>query len=214
MTLAQVLVANVAASFTVAALAGVIVMGRARLCRSFVLYLATTLATNRAVVWWPASFFTPWFWVFKEFLLAALVVGMAMELASEGLMAFPRARRRSQAGVLAVTLVTATALAIERNAGEGHRAHLGSLVGIATAGAVWTVAVVVVVAWWYWIPLGPWHRVIAVGLLLACGVDAVLLSGLRVVGWFAHAEIVALGPAASTATAGIWAAAAWRPARL
>ncbi len=197
-----------------AALVGAVATGRARLCRSFAIYLATALATNRPVVWWPAHFFTPQFWVFKELLLPAVAVLVAIELARAGLMAFPRARRQSQAGILAVTIVTATALAIEGNGGGDHRAHLGALVGIATAGAAWAVAVVVVVAWWDWIPFEPWHRVIGVGMLLAWGVDAVLLNGLRVFGCFAHAGVVALAPAASTAPAGIWAAAAWRPARL
>ncbi len=74
--------------------------------------------------------------------------------------------------------------------------------------------VVVMVASWYRLPLGPWHRMIALGFVLYQGAYAVLLSALAGTGWSAYAYIVGLEPAAYAATVGLWTFGAWRTAWL
>ena len=204
----QVFVANLVAILLAATLAGVLASGRAWLCRSFALYLASSLATNRMVTWWPQQFYTPGFWAAKEMLQALLVVAVAVELALVGFSAFPRARRIAVGGVLAVAALAA--IGIGAGPVGDYRAWLGSTVARATAGAVWSMAVVVLVAYRYGLPLVAWHRTLALGFVLYGGLYAVLLGAVGPFGWPAYGYLAALDPAAYAATVGLWTFGAWR----
>ncbi len=205
----QVFVADLVALLLGATLVGALVTGRVWLCRSFGLYLLTTLGTNRLVTWWPDQFFTWRFCVAKELLQPLLIAAVAIEIAIVGLSAFPRARRIALSGVLAVVLATAVCVAL--GAGDDPGALVGSVVGHAALGAAWSMLVVVAVAYWYRLPLGPWHRMLALGFLLHNGLYAVLLGAVGHFGWQEAARyLVALDPAAFAATVGLWAFASWR----
>jgi hypothetical protein len=207
-TPAQESVANLVALLLGGALVGLFVTGRVRLCRSFGLYLGVTLASNRAIVWWPERLFTGEFWAVKETLQAALVIAIAAELADVALMAFPRARTVVRRGVVAVAL--ATLLGVSGAIAGGYYAWVGSLAPRASLGASWAMLVVVLVAARYRLPLGPWHRIIALGFVLHQSVYAVLLSVLAASGWSVYPYVVGLEPAAYAATVGLWVFGAWR----
>src|SRR5262249_19167532 len=149
------------------------VRGRARLCLSFVAYLAMAIVTNRLIVWWPEQFFTLRFWTLKEGLYATFTGLVALELAWVALEAFPRARRMCMVTVGAVVGLTLLAVGTAPN---GDRiARVGEFMAAAQTGAVWTLVVVLAVASWYRLPLHAWHRSIALGFALYGGVYAAML---------------------------------------
>jgi len=211
-TEAQQTVANLVALLLGGALVGLFVTGRIWLCRSFGLYLGMTLATNRLIVWWPEHFYNIQFWALKEALQAALVMAVAVELADVALMTFPRARSSVRRGVAAVALLTL--LGVSTAIAGGYYVLVGTLAARASLGAAWAMLVVLMVTTWYRLPLGPWHRMIALGFVLYQGAYAVLLSALVGTGWSAYSYIVGLDPAAYAATVGLWAFGAWRTAWL
>ncbi len=210
MTPAQRTVADLVALLLGGALLGLIVSGRIWLCRSFALYLGVTLATNRAVAWWPERFFNRQFWTLKESLQAALVIAVAFELADVALAAFPRARTLVRRGIAAVTVLTL--LAVSGGLAGGYHAWVDTLTARASLGAAWAMLIVVLATAWYRLPLGPWHRTIALGFVLYQGIYAVLLSTLAGTSWSAFPYVVGLDPAAYAATVGLWAFGAWRTA--
>lgn len=209
MTPAQESVANLVALLLGGALVGLLVTGRIWLCRFFGLYLVWTMATNRAVVWWPERFFGIDVWAVKETLQAAIVIAVAVELADIALMTFPRARTIARRGIAAVALLTA--LSAGSALASGHYVWVSTLAARASLGSAWAMLVVVVVAAWYRLPLGPWHRTIALGFVLYQGVYAVFLSVLAASGWSIYPYVVGLEPAAYAATVGVWVFGAWRP---
>jgi hypothetical protein len=205
----QVLVANLVAALLLATLAGLAVRGRVLLCRSFAVYVALALTTNRLVTWWPEQFYTSDFWTFKETLHAILMALVALELTVVGLEAFPRARR---AGVLALMLIAGvTALAVAAEPAPDYATRVGVLLARAQTGAVWGFVAVLAIASWYRLPLHPMHRSITLGFALNLGVYGVLLSAVGHFGWSAYRYVAALDPAAYAATVGLWMLAAWRP---
>ncbi len=210
MTPAQETVANLVALLLAAALAGLLVTGRVWLCKSFGLYLAVALTTNRAVVWWPERCYTPAFWTVKEILQAGLVLVVALELAAVALVAFPRARRVARLAIAAVAV--ATLAGMSGGVTGGYFAWVGALAPRASLGAAWAMLVVLAVAGWYRLPLGPWHRTIAFGFVLYQCVYALQLSALARSEWSAYSYLLALDPAAYAATVGLWAFGAWRRA--
>jgi hypothetical protein len=204
----QVFVANLVAILLAATLVGVVATGRIWLCRSFGLYLALTLATNRMVTWWPEHFYTHGFWAAKELLQALLVVAVAVELALVGFSAFPRVRRIAVLAV--VTVSTLATIGIGAGPMGDYRAWVGSVVARAAVGAVWSMALVVLVAYRYGLPLASWHRMLAMGFVLNHGVYALLLGAVGYFGWSAYGYLSALDPAAYAASVGLWTFGSWR----
>ncbi len=127
-------------------------------------------------------------------------------------MAFPRARTVVRRGVVAVAMLTL--LGVSTAIAGGYHVWVGTLAARASLGAAWAMLVVVMVTAWYRLPLGPWHRTIALGFVLYQGAYAVLLSALAGTGWAAYSYIVGLEPAVYAATVGVWAFGAWRTAWL
>jgi hypothetical protein len=209
-TPAQQTVANLVALLLGGTLVGLLVTGRFWLCRSFGLYLAVTLTTNRLIVWWPEHFRNGQFWTLKEIVQAALVMAVAVELADVALMTFPRARSVVRRGVAAVALLTA--LGVSTAIAGGYYVWVDTLAARASLGAAWAMLVVVMVTVWYRLPLGPWHKTIVLGFVLNQGAYALLLSILAGTGWSAYRYIDGLSPAVYAATVGLWAFGAWRTA--
>src|SRR5258708_33211100 len=92
-----------------AAVIGILVRRRYRICQTFVLYLGAVMAYDILVVFWPAWFYTKQSWVLKEVLVSALRFGGALELAFRTFRAFPGARSKARGVVfllLAVAFVT------------------------------------------------------------------------------------------------------------
>jgi hypothetical protein len=209
MTAAQEWVANLVVLLLVGTLAGLLLTGRLWLCRSFGVYIAATIVTNRLVVWWPDRFYAAEFWSVKELILRGLVLAVAFELAGVALQSFPRAQRLARWGIGIVAALTA--FAISGVIAGGAYAWVMVFARRAALGAAWAMLVVVVVAGWYRIPLLPWHRTIMVGFILYQSLYAVQQIALVGTVWSADSYILALDPVSYAATVGVWMFGACRP---
>jgi hypothetical protein len=205
----QLFVANLAAVGVAAALVGLLVRERARLCWSFTAYLALALVTNRLVVWWPARFHTWGFWSAKETLSGALVAGIVLELAWVAFAGWPRARQFTLLFVLAVVGLTGAAVA--DLAGDASRQGWIRLVAATQTGPVWAAFALVAVRHWYMLPMHAWHRTVTLGIVLYGGVYAALLGLVAQYGPTAYTYLAALDPVLYVATVVLWVLAAWRP---
>ena len=203
------IVADLVAVLLLATLVGIWLSGRIGLCRSFALYLALAMVTNRLARWWPDRFFNMSFFSVKELVLAALSVVIVLELAWSGLASFPRARRISLWCVSAIALAGA-AVVLSTSGARDYKTQIGVLVAGGQLCALVTLVVFLAVVQWYRLPLRPWHRAIAVGFLLYRGVYGVVLGVLGHYGGPTYAFVAELDRAAYAATVGLWGFAAWR----
>lgn len=205
----SLLVANLVAVLLLVTLLGVLARGHASRCWSFTAYLAFAFISNRLICWWPERFFRLWFATLKELVFAGLVVLVALELAWIALARFPRARRRATSVILVAAGVTAVLVSATPSSGLEER--VGRTGAIANTGALLVLVVLLLVAHWYHLPLGRWHRAIAEGFILYCGAYGALLGAVGLGGLNVYRYLVALDPAAYAATVGLWLLAAWRP---
>jgi hypothetical protein len=83
-----------------AVMLGLVVRGRWRASWFFASYVLVVLAGNVLVTWWPASFYTPGFWMAKQLVYDAVKLGLALELAWRTFSAFPGASRRRRTSLL------------------------------------------------------------------------------------------------------------------
>lgn len=212
MNAGSLLVANFVAVLLAVALLGMVVRGHAWRCWSFTTYLAVALLSNRLVCWWPEHFFRLWFASIKELTYAALMILITIDLASVSLSRFRRARRH--AIILAAAIGGTVALLLSTTTTtQGLQARVGITTALANGGALLALTGLLVVVHWYHLPLEPWHRVIALGIVLYRGVYGVLLGAVGLFGLGAYGYLATLDPAAYAATVGLWAIAAWRPER-
>lgn len=209
MSAGSLLVANLVAVLLCAALLGIVVRGHASRCWSFTMYLAVALLSNRLVCWWPDYFFRLWFASLKELTYAALMVVITLELATVSLARFRRARR--QAIIVGATIAGSVALLVSTTPSDGLQARVGTTAALANGGALFVLTALLFVVYWYRLPLEPWHRAIAQGIVLYRGVYGVLLGAVGLFGLEAYRYLVALDPTAYAATVGLWVIAAWRP---
>lgn len=216
----QLLVAHLTATLLAVAALGLVVRGRVRLSRCFLVYLLVTIVANRLVILWPDRFYTWRFWTLKETTYTVLQVAVACELGWLIFRVLPRARRRAAAAIAAVLLTTAIAVSVGDVPGNTYLAMLGFVTPRGQAGALWTFLAVTLVAAWHRVPLHPFHRALLATFALYLGTYTALLSfvGLRaatradyLVAW---SVLEALDPLAYAATAGVWAWAAWRAPRM
>src|SRR5690242_7347310 len=101
MTLANVILLS-ANSSLVAALAGLFVRGRVRLCYSFPAYLLAVIVLSSLVGLWPERFQTWDFYWAKESAYSLLKIGVALELTVRIFQALPAARRAARLAFLLV----------------------------------------------------------------------------------------------------------------
>lgn len=213
MSLADRLLANIALVLLGAALVGALVRRRWPQSRSFTAFLALAVLTNRLVTWWPDTFFNVPFWLTKEVLIASLLLGTVFEIARAALTGVPRGRRRAvawlvvlvgQVSIMAVAAVVPIVSFLPQHSAQLQFA-LG-VVGHLELCIAWSVAALLLVTYWYRLPLDSYNQQILIGLLLGEGGAAIVL-GLtqeRV-----STTLQALYPAMTVASAGVWAYAAW-----
>ena len=221
MTGREVLVACLCAVLVAGTAAGLLVRGKARLCRSFFAYLLVVVATSQLAVWVPTPFFSWRFWILRQTTYDVLRALIALEIALLTFSDMPLARRRAE-WVLGGVLVLALAVALlPTQTGHPYLAALGVVAPRGTATSLWLFLGVLAVAFWYRAPVHPLHRSLLLSFTLYLGAATWLLGlvGLaaksRPAYLAAHAYLSALEPLAFGVTAGFWAWAAWRtqPAR-
>ena len=151
----QVLIADVVAALVAATLLGMAVRWRISECSSFTLYLVVVLTSNRLVTWWPDQFFNWHFWVLKETLLQVLILAVAIDLAGVALRPFPRARRWTRGGLMALAVATGLVAAVTVPGDYFHA--LAVLVPRLSGGAAFAFGLLAFVTLWSWLPLRPFQ---------------------------------------------------------
>ena len=214
MLIDRVTVAHIAAAFMSAALVGLFVRGRARVCWSFAAYLLVALAANRLITLWPARFVELTFWSSKETVLHVLKILIAVEIWQRSFSAFPRARVRVGLLLAAALLATAVGVLMLPTNLIPYDTLIGVLYPRQQAGVLAVFAVLVMAITWHRVPLHPFHRAILAGFGVCLPLSAFITS---FVGFkSSNAWVLRLGAfdqLAFVAATCWWVWAAWRPLR-
>ena len=200
MTLGHVLLA--------AAILGLLVRGRARLCWSFLVYLTAVGIGDALTLMWPQRFWTQEWWIVFQATYAILRILVAMEIAFRAFSAFPRAR--FHALLLLVLVGSLTAFAVARPLPDAYvfRAVFERAEPLLYVGSLWAFVLILLTRTWYHIPLHPFHRDVLIAFVLYLGVQAAVQAAADP----AVDRLAAiLLPALYGAAEGVWAWCAWRP---
>src|SRR5262249_25563206 len=157
---------------------GLLVRHRARLCWSFLAYSSTSLVGNRLVMGWPEVFFTPWFWSLKASVYSVLCAAVAIEIVALTFSEFPRARRRILTAAVSVACIAGFGLILPGDITQ-HSTYLSWLTFIIPSieiAILFVYALILGFAFYYRIPLHPFHRGLMVGFALYFGADPAVLA--------------------------------------
>lgn len=193
----------------VVVLAGLWVRGRWRLLVSFALYVATVLAGNVLVTWWPETFWVPGFWVAKETAYAVLILSMAVELAWATFRPFPGAETAFHRLLALALIVMGVLLVAAPDRDSSFLAVAGELLPRISTVTVWLLAGILALAHWYRIPWEPFHLRVAAALVAYAGIFGSLLRLEGIYGWSVQPYLNAIDPPAYLALTVWWAAVAW-----
>lgn len=210
MTPAQVHLSNLVALMLVLAIAGLIIRRRAQLWWCFTAFLAASLVGNLLPTLWPERFYRWDFWALKQVVYSGLYLAMALELCLKLFSTrLPRARLRALVIACGISVLTAGVVSV---AGDGSpRNALIAVFPVLRAGAAWLMALLLVVAVYYHLPVHPYHKVILVGTALYHCAFVGLTGLVGSVGWHMRDTFNALDPVFYATTLGLWTLAAWRP---
>jgi len=216
-TWTQNAVAAVAVVLITAALAGMIVRRRVKVCWTFVVYLGVIAVADLLMLVWPDRFWHLWFYVGKEFVINVLRLAVALELTYRTFRAFPSARAAARGILLLVLLVTLAVVIVgtgDLAPPEGAPA-LGPLASRVQprvlSGAIWLLTAVAGLILWYRLPVHPLHKAILVGLVPYLLVFSASLNMLESRGWEILPVVSYLHTLAFLAVLVYWTFAAWRP---
>lgn len=191
-------------------LVGLIRRRRLGLCWTFVGYLAVTNVCALLILAWPATFYTPWFWILKNGLYDVVKLLLVVELAWRAVAAFPHAAAVARRWTVALLVGSTVLILLGPTAG---RAEPWEWLPRAQMAVVWLISLTGLLVYWYRLPVHGWHRAILLGLAPYLAVFTTLLEVLHLQGWrgawwVGHADAVAY-----LAIMTWWAYAAWRPER-
>jgi hypothetical protein len=196
---------------------GLLARRRARLCRSFFVYLLVLIVGNLLTNVFPERFHTHAFWTLKNAIYHALQALVALELALLTFSALPRARLRVELLLASVLVVALVAGLLPEFTSYPYLAVLGFVAPREEATSLWLFVAVLAAATWYRAPVHPFHRKILLAFTLYLGLETFLLklvgmaAASRPAYLAAYAYLEALDPLAFAVTAGFWTWAAWRP---
>ena len=163
---------------------GLVRRGRWRLSRFFLAYVLFGVLSNGLKAFWPAQFYRGWFYLVAETVYLVLKLGIALEAAWRTFRAFPGAR--SNARLIACAVLSATALLVLTVPvrGSGYDVYVTTVTELhprAFNGLIWLMALTLVLAKWYRVPVHPFHSGILIGLVLY---SAFLSTSLALGGWY------------------------------
>lgn len=210
MSPAEVRFANLVAALMLLAIIGLCARKRLQMWWAFSALLVANLAGNLLTTTWPERFWVWDFWAGKQVIYSGLYLAMAVEFSlkifSERL---PRARLRAL--MLACVMTAATAGAIGVAADGSPLTALGAVLPTLRAGAAWLMALLLVLAVYYEIPVHPFHKLVLVGTALYHCVFVSLVGIQGLLGPQLRSTFNAFEPLVYATTVGLWAYAAWRP---
>lgn len=196
-------------------LAGMIARKRYRACLMFGAYLVVVAATD--VAWTFPRFYTRQFWVAKELVINALMLGLAIEIGTRTLRAFPGARATARwLMTIAIVLAVASLLPVWSVDATGSNAGALQLLSRLVNGTVWLFTALAAVVLWYRLPIEGFQKAILVGLVpvlvINVGLMNLLESRTAPEIWRQWRPIVNLtGTVTYLILVTYWARAAWKP---
>jgi hypothetical protein len=203
-----------------AAVVGILVRRRYRICQTFVLYLGAVLVSDLLQIFGPGRFYTKLFWLLKEVLINALRFGVALELSFRTFRAFPGARSTARGVVLlllAVTFVTVVAVSGDGSHGVSSgpptfEMIAGRIQPRLLNGTIWLFAAIAATILWYRLPVDPFHKAILIGFVPYLLIFTTGLNILDSYGWDLRSFVNFAQVGAYFALMAYWAHAAWLPA--
>ncbi|HXB53907.1 MAG TPA: hypothetical protein VN461_03925 [Vicinamibacteria bacterium] len=220
MSLIEIAVALAGDLLILAAVVGIVIRRRYRICPTFVLYLGAVLTFDLLVIFGPAWFYTRMAWVLKEVFVAALRFGVALELSFRTFRAFPGARSTARGVVLLLLAVTfVTVLAVTGDGSQSTASAPPTFELIAgriqprlVNGTIWLFAAIAATILWYRLPVDPFHKAILIGFVPYLLVFTTGLNVLDSYGWDLRTLVNYADVGAYIALMAYWARAAWLPA--
>jgi hypothetical protein len=201
----------------VAALTGLFVRGRVRICRTFVVYLAFISAADLLMLAWPDFFWRLWFYIGKEFVINVLRLAVGLELTYWTFRAFPSARATAR-GALLLALATTLVIVLLGTSDLIPPEGAPPLGPLATriqprvlSGAIWLLTAIAGLILWYRLPVHPLHKAILLGLVPYLLIFSVSLNLLESRGWEVLSFSSYLHTSVFLLVLGYWTYAAWRP---
>jgi hypothetical protein len=210
MTELQLVVAHAVKLGLLVLLLGIMRRGRIPQCWSFATYTLVILLGNSLVSFWPARFYNPSFWLFKQAVYDILKSAVALELAWRAFHAFPGAMRMARLVLLVVLAASTCALALL----TPHFSYMTvwEWQPAITTATLWLLTATALMVAWFQVPLDDWQRAIMLGLAPYLLVFVVLLDLLKRRGWVLLGPIATIETLAYLALVAFWAWMAWRPA--
>jgi hypothetical protein len=198
--------------------AGLIVRRRWRLCAFFDAYLAFGLIVIPMMLCWTHQFWRQWFVLGMETVANVFKFGIAIELAWRTFRPFPGARSTAllaALGILAATALAATAVPISADAWEWELI-IGQLFPRVKTGTVWLMAVTLVLAHWYHVPVHPFHAAVLTSfvsyLAFTSGVLWLASAYVETPAYALRRSVLdAVSMASDLVAACYWAHVAWKP---
>ena len=161
----------------VATAAGLISRGRWRLSGFFAADPGVSGVGLFLMVCWPAYFYRQWFFVILHTIGAVLRMGIATELAWRIFRPFPSARKTALMGIATILALTAVAMPTgPRVDGAEWEVIWGQLFPVLRAGTVWSMAVPLLLALWYHVPVRRFHDEVLTSWVLYLGATTAVLK--------------------------------------
>src|SRR5262249_7335564 len=152
-----------------ATLIGLVVRGRSRLSWFFASYLALNLANGILVLGWPELYFGPRSYIAVQGLQDVLKLAIALEVARSTFRLFPGAQRTSHRLTLAILALTAAWVWIAQlttSEPSYYQVAINVMSPRVQSGVLWQMVATLAVAWWYRVPVHPYHAVLLTSFAL------------------------------------------------
>jgi hypothetical protein len=208
-SVAQILTAAIGSVFVALAAAGLLLRGKARLCRSFTVYLVAVVVYAELILVAP-TLWTWESWLLARLLFDALQLAIAVELAYWIFLGLPGAARDARSMLFVFLMGTLVAVLWLPN-GSGSDALLAEVRPRLEVGVSWTFIAMAALVRWHHVPLWPMHRAIIVGMVIYLGVFGVAVDLFGKLGLPWDHALASLGPVAFAGVSAWWTWRAWRP---
>lgn len=199
-------------------LLGLFVRGRHRICSSFTAYVIVSIVTAILPTVDPEHFYTWAFWLIRDSILAALKLGIALQLARPTFRSFPGALARARGVMLLVLSVFLVAVLLVPTGPEDSESFYPKLLPRVQNGTAWLFTAILGIVLWYRLPLNLFRKAILVGfvpmlLVSTLAVQVIATWGAKFLIWGVHLRVYA-GYGESLAydlAVAYWTYSAWRP---
>jgi hypothetical protein len=202
-------VALTAESLVLLTAIGLFVRGRWRACVLFSIYVPVVLICGVLTTFLPAVFWTGQFWVRKHFAYDLLIAGVALEIGWRTFRAFRGTALITRC--YAAIVVVLTSVTVGPHLTAEYFSYMVQAHPQLINGTIWLFTGNMVLAWWYRIPMRPFHLAISTSTAAYLGVFTSFLGAVRLYGFSAVEPYMrALDPVAFMLVACAWCVAVWR----